>query len=69
MEIITREYKVYNYSELSTKAKEKVKQWYLDDELRPQEFEDIYTRDLHYFFGNSDLKMQFSLAEIGRAHV
>lgn len=62
MEIITREYKVYNYSELSAKAKEKVKQWYLDDELRPQEFEDIYTRDLKYFFGNSDLKMQFSLA-------
>lgn len=62
MEIITREYKVYNYSELSAKAKEKVKQWYLDDELRPQEFEDIYTRELHCFFGNSDLKIQFSLA-------
>ena len=36
MEIITREYKVYNYSELSAKAKEKVKQWYLDDGFRPQ---------------------------------
>lgn len=30
MEVVTREYKVYNYSELSEDAKEKAKQWYLD---------------------------------------
>lgn len=62
MEIVTREYKVYNFSELSEDAKEKVKQWYLDDDFRPQEFENIYTEDLHYLFNNSDLKMQFSLS-------
>lgn len=62
MEVVTREYKVYNFSELSEDAKEKAKQWYLDDDFRPQEFENIYTEDLHYLFNNSDLKMQFSLS-------
>ena len=62
MEIITREYKVYNFSELSEDAKEKVKQWYLDDDFRPCEFENIYTEDLMYLFNNSDLKLQFSLS-------
>lgn len=62
MEVVTREYKVYNFSELSEDAKEKAKQWYLDDDSRPQEFENIYTEDLHYLFNNSDLKMQFSLS-------
>ena len=62
MEIITREYKVYNFSELSEDAKEKVKQWYLDDDFRPYDFENIYTEDLRYLFNNSDLKLQFSLS-------
>lgn len=62
MEIITREYKVYNFSELSEGSKEKVKQWYLDDDFRPCEFENIYTEDLRYLFNNSDLKLQFSLS-------
>ena len=62
MEVVTREYKVYNFSELSEDAKEKAKQWYLDDDFRPQEFENIYTEVLHYLFNNSDLKMQFSLS-------
>ena len=62
MEIITREYEVYNFSELSEDAKEKVKQWYLDDDFRPCEFENIYTEDLRYLFNNSDLKLQFSLS-------
>ena len=62
MEIITREYKVYNFSELSEDAKEKVKQWYLDDVFRPCEFQNIYTEDLRYIFNISDLKLQFSLS-------
>ena len=62
MEIITREYKVYNFSELSEEAKDKVKQWYLDDDFRPYDFENIYTEDLRYLFNNSDLKLQFSLS-------
>lgn len=61
MKTITKEYTVYNYSELSEEAKEKVKQWYLDDDFKPQEFTSIYTEDLHYLFPNSDLKLQFSL--------
>ena len=62
MEIITREYKVYNFSELSEEAKDKVKQWYLDDDFRQYDFENIYTEDLRYLFNNSDLKLQFSLS-------
>ena len=62
MEIITREYKVYNFSELSEEAKDKVKQWYLDDDFRSYDFENIYTEDLRYLFNNSDLKLQFSLS-------
>ena len=62
MEIITREYKVYNYSELSEEAKEKAKQWYLDDDSKPMEFTEIYMEDLRYLFNNSDLKLQYSLS-------
>ena len=62
MEIITREYKVYSFSELSEEAKDKVKQWYLDDDFRSYDFENIYTEDLRYLFNNSDLKLQFSLS-------
>ena len=62
MEIITREYKVYNFSELSEEAKDKVKQWYLDDDFRSYDFENIYTEDLRYLFNNSELKLQFSLS-------
>ena len=62
MEVVTREYKVYNFSELSEEAKDKVKQWYLDDDFRPYDFENIYTEDLKYLFNNSDLKLQFSLS-------
>lgn len=62
MEIITREYKVYDYSELSEDAKEKAKQWYLDDGSKPQEFKEIYEQDLWNIFPDSDLKLQFSLS-------
>lgn len=61
MKIIAREYKVYNYSELSEEAKEKAKQWYLDDDFKPQEFTEIYMENLRYLFPNSDLKLQYSL--------
>lgn len=61
MDIITREYKVYNYSELSENAKEKAKRWYLDDDFRPQEFTEIYEQDLRNIFPDSDLKLQYSL--------
>lgn len=61
MEIITREYRVYEYAELSDEAKEKVREWYLDDDFRPQ----IFSEDVNYWlsenFKYSDLKVQYSL--------
>ena len=62
MEVITREYKVYNFSELSEEAKDTKKKRNIDDDIRPYEFENIYTEDLRYLFNNSDLKLQFSLS-------
>lgn len=61
MEIITKEYKVYDFSELSEDAKEKAKQWYLDDDFRPSEFTEIYEHDLQNIFPDSELKLQYSL--------
>ena len=61
MEIITREYKIYDFSELSEDAKEKAKQWYLDDDFRPSEFTEIYEQDLQNTFPDSELKLQYSL--------
>lgn len=61
MEIITKEYNVYDFSELSEDAKEKAKQWYLDDDFRPSEFTEIYEQDLQNIFPDSELKLQYSL--------
>lgn len=53
----------YEYNELSTSAKETVKQWYLNDESRcdilSEDFEESF---LKYFFSESDLKIQWSLS-------
>ena len=38
MRTVTEIFNVYNYNELSEEAKEKVKEWYLDDEMRPTFF-------------------------------
>lgn len=57
----TKEIKVYAYSELSEEAKEKVKQWYLNDQIRCQELTDDYENDLSNIFPNSNLKVQWSL--------
>ncbi len=62
MRTITRTYVIYHYDELSDKAKEKVKAWYLNDDSRTIEFEDEYTENLRYLFKNSRLSLQFSLA-------
>lgn len=62
MEYITRVYQVYSYAELSEKAKEAVKQWYIDDEFRT----DIFTEDVNYMlsedYPESELKVQYSLS-------
>ena len=62
MRTVTKTYNVYKYNELSEDAKEKVKQWYLDDDFSPQEFENSCMDALNRLFPNSDLKVQFSLS-------
>ena len=58
----TKTVKIYNYSELSEKAKEKVKQMFLD---RKPEYSYIFTEDceedLKSLFPNSNLKIEYSL--------
>lgn len=61
MEIITRNYTVYDYSELSSEAKEAVKQWYIDDDTRNEIFTESIDNFLSENFKNSDLKVQYSL--------
>ena len=61
MRTITETKNIYKYEELSEEAKETVKQWYLDDEFRTQDFEEITLEELHELFKNSKLKVQFSL--------
>ena len=61
METITREYTVYSYSELSEEAKEKVREWYIDDNDRCYMLSDCWNASLEYDFIYSDLKVQWSL--------
>lgn len=60
MKVITKEFKVYSYSELSEKAKKRVKEWYLsgqDSDI----FDNTIESDLSYLFPHSSLKFQYSL--------
>ena len=61
MRTATINYNVYKYNELSEKAKEKVKQWYLNGQ---EEF--IFTesceQDLYNLFADDHLKVQYSLS-------
>ena len=61
MQTITRVYQVYTYDELTEKAKEKAKEWYLDDPCRS----DIFTNDIDHFlsenFAASYLEVHYSL--------
>lgn len=61
MKIITKSYKVYSYSELSERAKEKVKTEFLQDQVRNDLFNEDCLETLHYMFPNSELKVQYSL--------
>lgn len=58
---VTKEIKVFTYSELSKEAKEKAKQWYLNDDYRWQELTDDFENDLSNIFPDSNLKVQWSL--------
>lgn len=61
MRKITVEYTVYDYSELSKEAKQKVKDWHLNNPFRSNDFSDICAEFLSACFPKSDLKTQFSL--------
>lgn len=60
MRTATVEYKVYKYGELSDKAKEKVKEWYLEGR-NAYIFTEDCEEDLHNLFGENDLNVQYSL--------
>lgn len=60
MRTATVEYNVYKYNELSDKAKEKVKEWYLEGR-EPFIFTEDCEEDLHNLFEKNDLKVQYSL--------
>lgn len=62
MRTIKVEYNVYRYDELCEEAKERVKQWFLDDDLRGELFTEDVEESLNYWFPNSDLKVQWSLS-------
>lgn len=62
MRTITVQHNIYKFNELSNKAKEKVKEWYLEGQ-EPSIFEDMINEDLAFLFGrDSDLHVQFSLS-------
>lgn len=62
MRIAVKKTPVYHFSELSDEAKEKVKQWYLDDPIRT----DLFSEDCNEWyaenFPNSELKASYSLS-------
>ena len=61
MRIQTVEYELYKYNELSDEAKEKVKQWWLDNQ-DSYGFTEMVKEDLKCLFGDNDLEVQYSLA-------
>lgn len=61
MKKVVKEYEVYTYDELSQEAKEKVKQSFINDEIRNDIFHEMVSDDLGHYFKNSELKVQYSL--------
>lgn len=62
MRTIIEKFNVYKYSELSEKAKEKVRNWYVNDPVRSEELTDMINQDLENLFPNSELKVEWSLS-------
>ena len=52
MRTVIETYNVYNYNELSDEAKEKAKQWYLDDTFRTDDFTSMIEEDWFYQLEN-----------------
>lgn len=56
-------YELYQFNELGESAKEKVRQWYLDDDMRPYEFKNDTIEDLRNVFGvDSSPEVSFDLS-------
>lgn len=62
MDKYVKEIKAYTFPELTGEAKEKAKEWYLNDESLSWELTNNYESDLSCIFPNSDLKVQWSLS-------
>lgn len=62
MDKYVKEIKAYTFPELTGEAKEKAKEWYLNDESLSWELTNNYESDLSCIFPNSDLKAQWSLS-------
>lgn len=61
IETVTTEYKIYKYNELSDKAKEKVKEWYLESFHDADLFTEDCRNDLLNLFGDTNLNIQYDL--------
>lgn len=62
MKTVNVTYTLYDFSELSDEAKNKVKAWYLSRFDRNEEFSDRCEEELANYFPKSNLKPQYSLA-------
>lgn len=60
MKQIVKTYEVYTYDELNEKGKERVKEWFLDNQDTGL-FTDIVIEDLKSLFPRSELDVQYSL--------
>lgn len=60
--IMTKTYEVFNYNELSDDAKEKVRQWWLEDQDAQFFKDDMVLENLNHEFGLTDLDCSFSLS-------
>lgn len=61
--MVTKTINLFRFDELGEDAKEKVRQWYLDDPIRSDMLtEDFQNMFLDYFFPNSELKVEWSLS-------
>ncbi len=60
MKVVTKEFEVYSYNELSEEAKQRVKEWYLTGQ-ESFIFDDMIEDDLSCLFPHSSLKFQYSL--------
>lgn len=61
MKTITKTYNLYQYNELSDKAKEKVNEWYIDDPIRNEFFHEDIIKFLKAEFPFSELCVEYSL--------